>query len=41
MREAHPLLVGVHISDAEVVLFQKVQVVTDEVKQVLAFSISL
>lgn len=38
---SHPLLVGVHEADAEVVLLQQVQVVAEKVKQVLALSISL
>lgn len=37
----HPLLVRIHISDAEVVFLQQVKVVTDEVKQVLSLRIPL
>lgn len=37
----YPLLVGVHISDAKIIFLQQVEVVADEVKQILAFRISL
>ena len=39
--DTHPLFVWVHISDAEVVLLQEVEVVADEVKKVLSFRITL
>lgn len=38
---SHPLLVGVHKPNAEVVLLQQVQVVAEKVKQELALGISL
>lgn len=38
---SHPLLVGIHKADAEVILLQQVQVVAQKVEQVLALGISL
>lgn len=38
---SHPLLVGIHKPDAEVILLQQVQVVAEKIKQVLALGISL
>lgn len=40
-KNTHSLLVWVHISDAEVVFLQEVEVVADEVKQVLSLRIPL
>lgn len=40
-KNTHSLLVWVHISDAEIVFLQEVEVVADEVKQVLSLRIPL